>query len=137
MPNQEAAMLAYVQLAVVSHERNQALARDRFLLLAGASACRAAWPEVAEQVRQVLAQTSPHHALSRFHSFTDALRDDSFQTLVTRLEQSCPFERAEHLLATSETPVPEIPTESGAGGWALQQVARLRDARASDRTAED
>lgn len=98
MADHEAAMCAYVQLAVISDQKQQALHRDRFYLLAGVAACRAGWLEVAEVCRVKLLATSPAHQLKKFASLPDALRDPDFQLLVSKWERHCPFEQAEHLL---------------------------------------
>jgi len=98
MRDHEVAMCAYLQLAVLSNQRHQVPARDRFLFLGGIEACRAGWLDVAEVCRQKIAQSNPAHQLNQFASFPDALRDSDFQLLATRWERYCPFEQAEHLL---------------------------------------
>lgn len=107
MRDEEHVASVYTQLAWLSHQKRQALARDRFLLLAGAAACRAGWLEVAERCRALLVGFAPQHQLASYASLPDALRDSEFQPLVRAVERHCPFERAEHLLAGSgETPLP-------------------------------
>ena len=91
-------MCAYVQLAVISDQKQQAQARDRFLLLAGAEACRAGWLEVAARCRNKIVAANPGHQLSHHATMADALRDPDFQQLTTKWEHYCPFEQAEHLL---------------------------------------
>jgi hypothetical protein len=76
MHDHEIAMCAYVQLAVISDEKQQAPTRDRFLILA----------------------TNSAHQLKRFATMADARRDPDFQKLVAKWEKYCPFEQAEHLL---------------------------------------
>lgn len=98
MIDHEVRMCAYVQLACLSHQKQQALPRDRFLLLAGTEACRAGWLNVAGRCRELLLASNPHHQAARFENFPAALRDDSFQQLVVQLERRYPMERAEHLL---------------------------------------
>jgi hypothetical protein len=99
MVDHEWRMCAYVQLAVLSDEKRQALARDRFLLLAGAEACGAGWLDVAGRCRALLLASNPHHQAAKFGSLPAALRDAEFQRLVAQQEHRCPAERAEHLLA--------------------------------------
>lgn len=98
MIDHELRMCAYVQLACLSHQKQQALPRDRFLLLAGTEACRAGWLEVAERCRTLLLTSNPHHQAARYDSLAAALRNDDFQKLVAQHERRCPSERAEHLL---------------------------------------
>ena len=98
MLDHETAMCAYVQLAVLSDEKQQTLVRDRFLLLAGAEACRAGWLEVAERCREKLVASNPAHQLNHHATMADALRDADFQQLVAKWERYCPFEQAEHML---------------------------------------
>jgi hypothetical protein len=99
MRDHEAAMCAYAQLAALSHEKQQALSRDRFLLLTGVEACRAGWPAVAMACHaSLMAHRSPIQ-VTLFASFEDALRDEDFRRLADHWERWCPFERAEHLLA--------------------------------------
>jgi len=94
----EAAMCAYAQLAWLSHEKRQALARDRFLVQAGACACEAGWPDVAEECYRLITQFAPQHQVARFTSFVDAMKSADFRQLVTALSRKCPYERAEHML---------------------------------------
>jgi hypothetical protein len=98
MHDHEIAMCAYVQLAVISDEKQQAPTRDRFLLLAGVEACEAGWLEVADRCRTLILATNSAHQLKRFATMADALRDPDFQKLVAKWEKYCPFEQAEHLL---------------------------------------
>ena len=112
MPDHEIAMCAYVQLAVLSDEKQQTLVRDRFLLLAGVEACRAGWLEVAERCREKLVESNPAHQLNHHATLADALRDADFQQLVAKWERYCPFEQAEHMLRqlgfTPEGDQPEV-----------------------------
>lgn len=98
MIDHELRMCAYVQLACLSHQKRQALRRNQFLLLAGAEACRAGWPEVGERCRELVAASNPRHMASQFTSMADALRNEDFQRLVAQQERHCPAEKAEHLL---------------------------------------
>ena len=112
MHDHELAMCAYVQLAVISDEKRQAPARDRFLLLAGVEACRAGWLEVADRCRALIVAANPAHQLHRHATMADALRDPDFQRLAAKWEKYCPFEQAEHLLLqlglTPEGDQPEV-----------------------------
>ncbi len=113
MPDHELAMCAYVQLGMLSDRRQQALARDRFLLLGGVEACRAGWPEVAEACRKLIVASNAAHQLNCHATLADALRDADFQQLVAAGERYCSYEQAEHLLRqlglTPEGDEPEIP----------------------------
>ena len=98
MPDHELAMCAYVQLGVLSDHKQQALARDRFLLLGGVEACRAGWLDVAEACRKLILASNPAHQLNHHSTMADALRDAAFQHLVAAGERYCSYEQAEHLL---------------------------------------
>ena len=98
MPDHERAMLAYVRLAELSRQKQQALGGDRFLTLAAAAACRAGWLEVAERCRDLILQDNAAHSIGRSPSAAEAMRDADFQSLIKRLERFCGYERAEHLL---------------------------------------
>jgi len=98
MHDHEIAMSAYVQLAVISGQKNQAPARDRFLLLAGIEACHAGWLDVANECRARIIAANPAHQLHLHATMADALRDADFQKLAAKWERYCPFEQAEHLL---------------------------------------
>lgn len=98
MHNHETAMCAYVQLALISDEKSQGQARDRFLLLAAVEACKAGWLEVAEVCRARIVAANPAHQLNHHASMSDAMRDADFQRLAAKWERYCPFEQAEHLL---------------------------------------
>lgn len=98
MHNHETAMCAYIQLAVISDEKQQAPTRDRFLLLAGVEACLAGWLDVADRCRTLILATNSAHQLKQHATMGDALRDPDFLKLVAKWEKYCPFEQAEHLL---------------------------------------
>ncbi|HET6423431.1 MAG TPA: hypothetical protein VFG20_07090 [Planctomycetaceae bacterium] len=98
MARAEAAALCYGELACLSQERSQPLMRDRFLLLAAAAACRAGWPEVAEECHGLLRTFAPQHQAARFVTIADGLRDAEFAKVVQHWERFCPMERAEMLL---------------------------------------
>lgn len=98
MIDHERIMLAYLQLADVAHLKRQTLGRGRFLVLGGASALRAGWPEVAERCRAAILADAPKHLLGRYPSFADAMRDADFKPFLVRTEKFCPFEQAESLL---------------------------------------
>lgn len=98
MHDPELAMCAYAQLAVISHEKRQSPARDRFLLLTAVEACRAGWLDIANHCQQAILRTNPGHQLRNHISMADALRDPDFQRLAARWERYCPYEHAEHML---------------------------------------
>lgn len=98
MIDHERIMLVYLQLADVAHRKRQTLGRGRFLVLGGASALRAGWPEVAELCRTAILGEAPKHLLGRYPSFADAMRDPDFKPFLVRTEKFCPFEQAESLL---------------------------------------
>lgn len=99
MGQAESAAGCYTQLACLSQEKQQPLARDRFLLLAGASACRAGWADLAADCHRVLTTLAPHHQATRFSTVADGLRNEEYASLVTHWERFCPLERAEMLLS--------------------------------------
>ena len=98
MADPDLALSAYLQLAAISHARGQWLPRNKFLILAGASACVAGWLAVAERCRELVRAHSPNHMLGRYESFADALKSTEFQTYYKQLKKFCSTERAEHLL---------------------------------------
>lgn len=127
MPDHEQAMLAYLKLAAVSHEKRQFPGRDRFLLLAGTEACRSGLLDVAETCRELVLQSNSRHMVRRYDTLMDALRDAEFQPFVKQLERFCPVERAEHLLSELglSVDVPDATTEA-AGRQARDILDRMR-----------
>ena len=123
MADHERAMLAYVTLARISAEKQQLDGRDRFLILAGAAACRAGWLDVAARCRELVLAHNPHHLLGAHSSFPDALRSEEFDPFLKQLERNCGDERAEHLLRELgvEPLVADTP-ESDAGRAALRML---------------
>jgi len=122
--NHEIAMLAYARLARLSHGKQQAPGRDRFLVLAGYEACQAGWLEVAARCRELVLGTNSRHLLGKAESFPEAIRDPSSRPFFTRLETFCPFEQAEHLLReNSQWPEPQ-PAET-VGDQALRELDDL------------
>ncbi len=125
MRDHEQAMLVYVQLAELSQQKRQLPGCDKFLLLAGVSACCAGWPEVARRCRELVLAHNHLHLIGKFETFADALRDPEFKPFVKRLERFCPYEKAEYLLK-------QLDTEAGlrrsasvpnAGQYALELLA--------------
>ena len=120
MYDHEVAMCVYVQLAVISGEKRQNQARDRFLLLAGIEACRAGWLEVAERCRELIVAENPGHQLHRHASMADALRDPEFKLIANRWGNYCPYEQAEHLLLQLGYSLEGDQPERSRGEWMLQ-----------------
>ena len=121
MRDHEAAMRVYIQLAVISDQKKQQPVRDRFLLLAGAEACRAGYLEVADRCRQKLVTSNPAHLAHKFPTMADALRDIDFQQLCLHWERYCPFEKAEAMLQQLNLP----PYEAGDQTVSDQMLALL------------
>lgn len=118
-------MLVYVKLAELSARKRQFLGRDKFLILAGASACRSGWANVAERCRKLVVSHNPKHLLSRFDTFADAMRSPEFTALLKRLERFCGYERAEHLLSQVQGPLePTADEDTGnLGDYVLQLLS--------------
>lgn len=125
MRNHELAMTAYAQLAVLSHQKRQGLACDRFLLLCGVEACYAGWLEVAERCRSLHTAREPGHRLQQFASIPEALRDEEFQRIVQHWERWCSFERAEHLLQALDQCPAGDDLEQPRGAWTLNHLQHL------------
>lgn len=125
MRDHEAAMCAYAQLAVCSHAKQQGPARDRFLLLCGAAACRAGWLEVAEFCRVEHNAHQPGHRLARFSSFPEAMREPEFVQILDHWERWCSFERAEHLLYEMGKSNAEPRADQTLGDWTWQHLQVL------------
>ena len=98
MADHERAMLAYATLASLAWRKKQLPGRDRFLVLTGASACRAGWPEVAERCRALILANNPRHRVAANPTFVEAMRDPDFAPFLRQQERFCGYERAEHLL---------------------------------------
>lgn len=118
------AMRVYAELAVLSHQRQQPLARDRFLLLCGAEACAAGWLDVAAGCHRLVRESQPAHQISRLASFPEALRDADGAHLIDRWRRWCPPERAEHLLHAVPRPA-QVPAGADAGQTALQLLSMI------------
>lgn len=125
MPDYEHAMLMYARLAAISQEKQQLQGRDKFLILTGAEACRAGWPEVAERCRASVIANNPAHLLNRYESFPSALRDEEFSVFLKQLERFCTHEKAEHLLSELDisTEIPANYRDAGLGTFALDVLA--------------
>ena len=98
MRNHELAMLAYAKLARISHEKQQLIGRDRFLVSAGFEACHAGALDVAARCRELVLLENPRHLLSRASSFPETIRDRETEGFFRGLQKVCSFEQAEMLL---------------------------------------
>ncbi len=125
MRDHETAMCAYAQLAALSHEKRQGLARDRFLLLSGVEACRAGWLEVAERCRTLHNRSQPSHQLAKYASLPDALRDPDFARVAVHWEHWCSYERAEHLLLGLNKSAAGDSPDVTRGAWVLELLQSL------------
>lgn len=125
MQHDDRVMLAYTKLARLSQNKRQLVGRDKFLLLAGAAACRAGWLEVADCCRAMVLEHNPQHLIGRFESFPAALRDPEFAPFLKQLERFCSYERAEHLLRELglSPEVPAAETGRSPAAYALQALS--------------
>lgn len=98
MIDHDVALLAFAKLAEISKAKQQLLPCDKFLVLAGAEACRAGYPRLAARCRELVLGHNHAHLLKRFSDFPAALADADFQTFLKQLARFCPLERAELLL---------------------------------------
>jgi hypothetical protein len=96
--NDETAMTAFARLAEVSQQKRQFSQRDKFLLLTGIAACRAACIDIAARCREIVLAHNPQHLIRRYASLPDALRSEDFAAFHTQLDRFCTFEKAEYLL---------------------------------------
>lgn len=104
----ENAMLVYLKLAVVLHQRGQLAGRDKLLVLTGAEACRAGLLQQAEPCYELIRKNNPRHALSQYDSFLQAMKSEDFQVFLKRTEEHLPFEKAEFLLEEQGVDLNEI-----------------------------
>ena len=98
MLDHSAAMLAFIKLAGVSQSKQQLAQRDKFLLLAAATAVETGFDEVAERCRQLVRDHNPVHLIHRFESVAHALADPEYQSFQRQLKRFCSYEKAEHYL---------------------------------------
>jgi len=124
MLEHETAMLTFAHLARLSFEKRQAIGAHRFLLLAGAAACRSGWLDVAERCRDIIVTQNPQHFLSHSTSFADALRQPDNAGYFQQLERFCSFEQAEHLANRNGGPISITPGLT-AGLTALSELRSM------------
>lgn len=99
MPTAQDILSVYLQLARVSQRRREAMARGRFLVLAGMVAMDLELWDVADLCRRRILDHNPGHLVRRFESMRDAVGDEDYDALVTQLWRKYPFERLEYLLS--------------------------------------
>ncbi|MCA9068424.1 MAG: hypothetical protein KDA84_05855 [Planctomycetaceae bacterium] len=98
MIDRDLAVLRYLKLATLARTRQQLAGCDRFLVLAGATACHTGWLDIANQCRALVLQDNPHHLLHRWDTMADALRNEEFTPYLRQQERFCSMEQAETLL---------------------------------------
>lgn len=126
MRDHEQAMLAYAKLAAISQQKRQLLGRDKLLILTGAAACRAGWPDVAARCRELVIGNNSAHLVGRSETFADAMRTEEFEPLLKRLERMCSYEKAEHFLSEmDETASRQPQAGSDPGRTALEILGDL------------
>lgn len=99
--NHDVPCLSYLRLAAAAHQKGLGLPRNRLLFLAGLSALKAGWMDVAERCREVILHGNPQHALHNHETFAEALRSGELDGMIRSHERFCSPERAEHVLAES------------------------------------
>jgi hypothetical protein len=99
----EDVFLVYRDLADFHDQQGLGTLRDRFLVLAAATAQAAGRTEEAEQLRQRLLQGNAFHMLRPFASMAQALTSPDVQTYIEELRQEYPPQAAEDLLASVRT----------------------------------
>lgn len=122
MPDHEFSLLAYAQLAQLSKQKRQMSPRDKFLILAAASACRAGWPDVAETCRTAVLTNNPAHLIGHYATFVDAMQSTDFEPFQRRLERFCSREKAEHLLSELGIDIPQPVGSQTVGELALSLI---------------
>lgn len=129
MTPQELRMLAFALLAEESRYRKQPFGELRFLMLTGQAACNAGWADVSRRCRERVLEINPHHMLAKYDSLEDALRDEDFQVLLSRLDRFCTFEMAETLLEKlrPEWQSIELGTGQDLGTYCLSRLADSSD----------
>lgn len=120
------AMLAFLKLSGVSQTRQQFGPRDKFLVLGGAAALKAGWPDVAERCRELVLTHNPAHHLGRYSTFAEALTNAEFDEFFRHLGRFCSYERAEHLLTELRIApgLPPLAGDLGDGDYALLLLSR-------------
>jgi hypothetical protein len=88
----------YLHLARASRIRQRPHVTDRFLVLAGVAAARLNLPRISAYCRRLILQHNPHHAVSRWESLEEALRDDDFLPMLRHLQRRFPLEKVEQML---------------------------------------
>jgi hypothetical protein len=100
MPSSDHMLLVYRDLADWHERQGLDELRDRFLVLAAATAQAVAEADEAERLFQRLLASNPHHVLRKFASFADAMRATEVQSYVEELRQEYPLHAVEDLHAS-------------------------------------
>ncbi len=100
MHSDEKALQAYLDLAALYKQQQDAGMREVFLMLAADAALRAGRPSQAEQLRQELLRENPHHVLKPFPTFVEAAQHPDIDNYLDDLRQKYPLEVAEDLLGS-------------------------------------
>jgi hypothetical protein len=129
MLDHSAAMLAFIKLAGVSQSKQQLSQRDKFLLLAAATAVESGFDQVAERCRQLVLDHNPAHLIHRFERVAFALADPEYQSFQRQLRRFCSYERAEHYLTQLKV-APGLPgrdSHLSVGDYALLLLGHASD----------
>ncbi|MBI5759574.1 MAG: hypothetical protein HZA46_13730 [Planctomycetales bacterium] len=129
MLDHSAAMLAFIKLAGVSQSKQQLAQRDKFLLLAAATAVESGFDQVAERCRQLVLDHNPAHLIHRFESVPFAISHPEYQSFQRQLKRFCSYEKAEHHLTQLKI-APGLPGKEGnlsVGDYALLLLGHASD----------
>src|SRR5438128_2135589 len=98
MPTSDDMLAVYRDLADYHERQGLDQLRDRFLVLAAASAQTVGYIDEAERLRQRLLRGNPHHLLRSFTSMAQAMAAPEVQTYVEELRLEYPLHAARDLL---------------------------------------
>lgn len=108
MPRIEETARLYENLALLFDQQQEPRMRDWFLVLAADAALAAGNAIEAERLRGLLLARNPHHLISPFASFTEALKSPDIQAYVADLRREYPPAVAGKIWEEHKSPEPTL-----------------------------
>lgn len=96
-PRQE--LILFLRLARAFKERSKLPDRDRALVMAGTCAALLEMNSIAKLCRAQILQHNHGHMIRKWETFSIAIEDGDFQSLLRQIRKKLPEDRAEELLA--------------------------------------
>lgn len=95
-------LILFLRLSQAFKKRRQMSDRDRALVIGGTCAALMQMKSIASFCRAMILQNNRGHMIGKWETFSDAIEDGDFQTLLRQVRKKLPEDKAHELLEELE-----------------------------------